>query len=103
MATKTADIHIRISPTLKAEAEDYFEKSDVTMSQALEQFLIWTIKHQKTPMRLRKRASIPDLNAMTREETREMIDSAEQEVKSDKYHTTDEVRREMAKRYGFKI
>ena len=101
MATKTADVHSRINPGLKAQAEDYFEKNGTTMSQALEQFLAWTVRHQKTPMRLKKRANIPDLSLMTDEEVQAMLDEAEKQVKEGKYYTVDEVRREMAMKYGF--
>ena len=103
MATKTADLHIRINPTLKKQAEEYFDKVGVTTSQALEQFLIWTVKHQKTPMRLKRRANIPDLSVMTDEEIREMLEESEREVRAGKYYTVNEVRREMAEKYGFEI
>ena len=103
MATKTADLHIRINPALKKQAEDYFERAGVTTSQALEQFLVWTVKHQKTPMRLKKKANIPDLSVMTREEIEAMLEASEREVKAGKYYTVNEVRREMAEKYGFEV
>ncbi|MBO7657049.1 type II toxin-antitoxin system RelB/DinJ family antitoxin [Candidatus Saccharibacteria bacterium] len=103
MATKTADVHIRINPTLKSQAEDYFEENGTTMSQAVEQFLAWTVKHKKTPMRLKHRANILDLSRMSKTEIETMLKDSEKEVKTGKHYTINEVRREMATKYGFEV
>lgn len=81
MATKTADLHIRIQPEIKARAEDIFASSGHTMSDAVEQFLTWTVKHNKPPVRLRRhRARIPDLNSMTKLEINQLLHESETEA-----------------------
>jgi len=103
MATKTADVHIRINPGLKAQAEKVFEKNGTTMSQALEQFLAWTVKHQKTPMRLKRRANIPDENLMTVEEIRTMLDKTMEEVEEGKYMTVEQFKDKVEDEYGIRL
>lgn len=98
---KTAEIHARIQPNIKQQAEQIFAKTGHTASEAIEQFYIWTIKHRKTPMRLRKRADIPDENLMTDAEIKEMIEEARKEVREGKVTTLDELRKEMHEEYEF--
>ena len=103
MATKTTDIHIRINPTLKKQAEEYFEGAGVTMSQALEQFLAWTVKHQKTPIRLKRRANIPDENLMTKEEIVKMLDETMDEIKAGKCMTFEQFKERVEELHGIKL
>ncbi|MBQ3348298.1 type II toxin-antitoxin system RelB/DinJ family antitoxin [Candidatus Saccharibacteria bacterium] len=103
MATRTADIHIRINPLLKKQAEEYFDGEGVTMSQALEQFLSWTVAHHKTPMRLTRRANIPNEKTMTKAEVRAMLDEALAEVNDGKYVTLETMKAGVEDRYGIKL
>lgn len=91
MATKTADIHIRIQPEVKEQAEAIFARAGVSASDAIEQFYLWTIRHQKTPMRLKsRRANIPDLNEMTDDEIDAMIEDARRDVREGKIISNEE-------------
>ena len=102
MAIKSAEIHTRIQPNVKRQAEQIFARTGHTASEAIEQFYVWTIKHQKTPMRLRKHVDIPDENLMTDAELAKMVESARKEVHEGKVTSLEEFKKEMTEEYGFK-
>ena len=103
MIKKTAEIHARIQPNIKRQAEQVFAKTGHTASEAIEQFYVWTVKHQKTPMRLRKRVNIPDENLLTDEEMKALIEEARKEAREGKVISLEESKRELREVYGLKV
>lgn len=107
MATKTADLHIRIQPGLKKQAEEVFAETGHTMSEALEQILGWTVKHKKSPIRLRRRANIADFGKMTNCEVEQYLSDvsreADEDFKKGRTILSEDVRKAFHKEYGFKI
>lgn len=103
MATKTADIHVRIQPGIKSQAEQIFGRTGFSASEAIEQFYIWTIRHQHTPMRLKKRAEIPDLNIMTETEIRKMLGDAKKQVREGNTYSNGEVKMMLREELSAKV
>ena len=100
---KTAEIHTRIQPSVKRQAERIFAESGHTASDAIEQFYIWTIKHGKTPMRLRKHANIPDEALMSDAEADQMINEARADYKNGNYISLDSLQKEIERDYGLSV
>lgn len=103
MATKTAEIHIMIRPDLKDGAESVFAKAGYTASEAIEQFYAWTLRHNRTPMKIEKKAKIPDLSRMTKEEVNAILDDSEKQIEQGRYITVSEARRRVKEKYGYTV
>lgn len=103
MVTKTADIHVRIQPNLKEEAEKIFMSTGHTASDAITQFYAWTVRHKKTPMRLRRKPAIPCLDDMTEEEINIMVEEARQQARAGKIVSLDETVRKIEKKYDIDL
>lgn len=102
MATRTADIHIRIQPDVKKRAEQIFAEGGFTLTDGIEQFLSWTVRHKKVPIRLvRRRPNIPVLSEMTREEIRLELTKAESDFKHGRVYTAEKINEMAGERYGF--
>ena len=108
MEMRTATIHARIKPSLKDRAEKIFVASGHTTSDVLEQFYIQTIRRGKVPIRLAKRrATIPDENLLSSSEIREILrnahNSANKQISSGNYITTETVKKDLKRKYDLKI
>ena len=102
MATRTADIHIRIQPDVKKQAEQIFAEGGFTLTDGIEQFLSWTVRHKKAPIRLvRRRPNIPVLSEMTKEEIKAELAKAEDDFKHGRTYTVKQINEMVEERYGF--
>lgn len=104
MATRTADIHIRIQPDVKKQAEQIFAEGGFTLTDGIEQFLSWTVRHKKAPIRLQKRRpNIPVLADMTREEIRAMCNESEARIQKGEFYTSEEIRERLVEEFGVHV
>lgn len=123
MALRTAEIHARIQPGLKENAERIFEESGHTTSEVLEQFYAQTVKRGKVPIRLTRRRcpawveirraaqscppGILDENVNTPEEIQAALDEAlqsvEKQFETGEFITSKEVREYIRKKHGVEI
>lgn len=104
MATRTAELHIRVAPDLKNSAEAFFAGAGHTLSDGIEQYLYWTVNHQRTPMRLRKRrANIPDLSKMSAAEVSGMLAEAEKEYAAGRVTTVENMKKVMREEYELQV
>ncbi|MBQ6127452.1 type II toxin-antitoxin system RelB/DinJ family antitoxin [Candidatus Saccharibacteria bacterium] len=102
MATRTADIHIRIQPDLKKQAERIFAEGGFTLTDGIEQFLDWTVRHKKSPIRLQKRRpNIPVLSEMSKEEIKAELAKSEEDFKKGNIYNQEQVELMVRERYGF--
>ncbi len=92
MTTKSATILVRIEPQIKKQAESVFDDLGVSPSTAVNMFYRQVIKHDGLPFRVtKKKADIPDLDKMTKDEIKELLDLSEIEIKSGKTTSAEKV------------
>ncbi|MBR0431272.1 type II toxin-antitoxin system RelB/DinJ family antitoxin [Candidatus Saccharibacteria bacterium] len=105
---RTATIHTRIQPNLKARAERIFAESGHTTSDIIEQLYIQTVRQGKVPIRLNKRrANIPDEALMTSDEIKKLLTdasgSAKRQIASNKYITTKDIKKQLKEKYAINL
>ena len=78
MATRTANINIRIEPTVKQQAAEVFTESGLSFSDAINAFCKETIRRQSIPFRFTAKKRNPvDISHMTKEEFMTTLREAE--------------------------
>ena len=103
MATRTADIHIRMEPTLKSQAEEIFRLNGVTPSDVVTYVYRRAVKTNRSPVALPKRGGVLDMDRMTKEQIMAELEKAVQEVDEGNYHTIEESKQFVRETTGARI
>lgn len=78
MATRTANVNIRIEPAIKQQAADVFSECGLSFSDAINAFCRETIRRQSIPFRFTAKKRNPvDISNMTKEEFLTSLKEAE--------------------------
>lgn len=77
MAIRTANVNVRIEPSIKQQAAEIFTESGMSFSDAINAFCRETIRRQAIPFRFTARKKNPvDVSYMTKEELLASLEEA---------------------------
>lgn len=105
MANKTATILVRLEPEIKRQADQIFARMGMTASSATNVFMHQVVQEGGLPFRpqVAKKPGIPDMNKLSDEEIKELLDESMRNIKAGDTRPFDEVVAEMEAKFGFRL
>ena len=104
MSAKTASVIARTEPETKKAADKLFAKLGLTTSAAINIFLHKAVEEKGFPFKVtRKMPNIPNLDVMTKEEIKKMLDESMADYEKNGGYPAEEVFEELDKKYGIKV
>ena len=94
MATRTADIHIRIEPTLKSKAEQVFARDGYSITDAFTNFCRQSVYKNRTIAAPKRKCGAINADALTAEQLDNLVEEARISAKEDGTVSIDEFRKE---------
>ena len=101
--SRTSNVHTRVEPEIKEQAEQIFARLGIPMSNAVNLFLHQVVLQQGFPFELKlepSRKERLDLSKMTKEEIDAELQKGYDDILAGRVVPAEEVHAEMKRRYG---
>lgn len=100
MATRTADIHIRIEPALKMQAEQVFSRDGYSMTDAFVNFCRQSVYRDRTIAAPRRKRGLVNADKLSARELDDMVDTAVASIDANGTTPVGEFRKELSAEYA---
>jgi addiction module RelB/DinJ family antitoxin len=100
MATKTANVNLRISLEVKQQAERILDNLGIPRAVAIDMFYRQIIAHNGIPFSVTLPTQVPARDEMTKAQFDQMMSQGLEQAKSGASHDVDEVFDEIERRLG---